>query len=69
MIYLTQCCWFGTKYAQDELRTLNRNTFDSNLMSVQSDCPHRERFGAENASFFAIHTESHLFTETGSGQT
>ena len=21
------------------------NTFDSNLMSVQSDCPHRERFG------------------------
>jgi hypothetical protein len=36
---------------------------------VQSDCPHRERFGAENASFFAIHTESHLFTETGSGQT
>ena len=28
-----------------EIRTLNRNTFDSNLMSVQSDCPHRERFG------------------------
>ena len=28
-----------------DLRTLNRNTFDSNLMSVQSDCPHRERFG------------------------
>ena len=29
----------------DDLRTLVRNTFDSNLMSVQSDCPHRERFG------------------------
>ena len=28
-----------------QLRTLNRNTFDSNMMSVQSDCPHRERFG------------------------
>merc|ERR1711871_457842 len=28
-----------------ELRTLVRNTFDSNMMSVQSDCPHRERFG------------------------
>jgi hypothetical protein len=22
----------------DEIRTLNRNTFDSNMMSVQSDC-------------------------------
>ena len=29
----------------DDLRTLVRNTFDSNMMSVQSDCPHRERFG------------------------
>ena len=29
----------------EQLRTLNRNTFDSNMMSVQSDCPHRERFG------------------------
>ena len=28
-----------------ELRTLTRNTFDSNMMSVQSDCPHRDRFG------------------------
>ena len=28
-----------------ELRTLSRNTFDANLMSIQSDCPHRERFG------------------------
>ncbi|CAB9522605.1 K05989 alpha-L-rhamnosidase [Seminavis robusta] len=28
----------------DELRTLVRNTFESNLMSVESDCPHRERF-------------------------
>jgi alpha-L-rhamnosidase len=28
-----------------ELRAMNRNTFDSNMMSVQSDCPHRERFG------------------------
>ena len=28
----------------DRLRTLVRNTFDSNMMSVQSDCPHRERF-------------------------
>eukprot|EP01061_Rhynchopus_euleeides_P039938 TRINITY_DN6855_c0_g1_i1.p1 TRINITY_DN6855_c0_g1~~TRINITY_DN6855_c0_g1_i1.p1 ORF type:complete len:1019 (+),score=341.54 TRINITY_DN6855_c0_g1_i1:37-3093(+) len=24
---------------------MSLNTFDSNLMSVQSDCPHRERFG------------------------
>lgn len=24
----------------DQLRMLNRNTFDSNMMSVQSDCPH-----------------------------
>lgn len=31
--------------ALDRLRTLNRHTFDANLMSVQSDCPHRERFG------------------------
>ena len=29
----------------EQLRTLNRNTFDSNMMSIQSDCPHRERFG------------------------
>lgn len=28
-----------------DLRQLTRNTFDSNMMSVQSDCPHRERFG------------------------
>ena len=28
-----------------DLRQLVRNTFDSNLMSVQSDCPHRERVG------------------------
>ena len=28
-----------------QLRQLVRNTFDSNLMSIQSDCPHRERFG------------------------
>eukprot|EP00041_Stephanoeca_diplocostata_P037610 m.1430057 g.1430057 ORF g.1430057 m.1430057 type:complete len:1055 (+) comp25071_c0_seq3:71-3235(+) len=28
-----------------DLRTLARNTFESNAMSVQSDCPHRERFG------------------------
>jgi hypothetical protein len=28
-----------------EIRTLAHNTFKSNLMSVQSDCPHRERFG------------------------
>ena len=27
------------------LRTLVRNTLDSNMMSVLSDCPHRERFG------------------------
>ena len=27
----------------ERLRTLNRNTFDSNLMSVQSDCPHVSR--------------------------
>ena len=27
------------------LRTLARNTYDSNLMGLQSDCPHRERFG------------------------
>ena len=31
--------------ALDQLRTLNRRTFDANMMSVQSDCPHRERFG------------------------
>lgn len=28
-----------------DLRTLTRNTFDSNMMSLESDCPHRERFG------------------------
>lgn len=27
------------------ISTLIRNTFESNLMSIQSDCPHRERFG------------------------
>ena len=31
--------------ALDRLHVLNRNTFDANMMSVQSDCPHRERFG------------------------
>eukprot|EP01065_Artemidia_motanka_P025898 TRINITY_DN30832_c0_g1_i1.p1 TRINITY_DN30832_c0_g1~~TRINITY_DN30832_c0_g1_i1.p1 ORF type:complete len:944 (+),score=232.22 TRINITY_DN30832_c0_g1_i1:49-2832(+) len=31
--------------ALSTLRQLNRNTYDSNLMGVQSDCPHRERFG------------------------
>ena len=31
--------------ALERLRPLNRHTFDANLMSVQSDCPHRERFG------------------------
>jgi hypothetical protein len=29
----------------NELRQFVRNTFDANMMSVQSDCPHRERFG------------------------
>jgi alpha-L-rhamnosidase len=28
-----------------EMHTVNQNTFDSNMMSIQSDCPHRERFG------------------------
>ena len=28
-----------------ELRALARHTFESNMMSIQSDCPHRERFG------------------------
>ena len=34
--------------SDSRLRTvlaLSKNTFESNLMSVQSDCPHRERFG------------------------
>ena len=37
---------FSSSSAQlNRLSTLNRHTFDANLMSVQSDCPHRERFG------------------------
>jgi alpha-L-rhamnosidase len=28
-----------------DLRGFVRNTFEANMMSVQSDCPHRERFG------------------------
>jgi alpha-L-rhamnosidase len=28
-----------------DLRQLVRNTYDSNLMSIQSDCPHREHLG------------------------
>jgi len=28
-----------------DMRQLVRNTYDSNMMSIQSDCPHRERFG------------------------
>ncbi|HVS95183.1 MAG TPA: family 78 glycoside hydrolase catalytic domain [Puia sp.] len=29
----------------DRIQTISLNTFRSNLFSVQSDCPHRERFG------------------------
>jgi len=29
----------------DRIQTVSLNTFRSNLFSVQSDCPHRERFG------------------------
>ena len=29
----------------DTLHAMIRNTFSSNMMSIQSDCPHRERFG------------------------
>ena len=29
----------------NEIQTMCRHTFRSNLMGVQSDCPHRERFG------------------------
>ena len=32
-------------WLSNDLRQLVKNTYDSNLMSVQSDCPHRERFG------------------------
>eukprot|EP00928_Gymnodinium_smaydae_P037929 TRINITY_DN26270_c0_g3_i1.p1 TRINITY_DN26270_c0_g3~~TRINITY_DN26270_c0_g3_i1.p1 ORF type:complete len:1010 (-),score=119.70 TRINITY_DN26270_c0_g3_i1:356-3385(-) len=28
-----------------QIRVMTRNSFDSNMMSVHSDCPHRERFG------------------------
>eukprot|EP01047_Picozoa_sp_COSAG01_P055638 COSAG01_NODE_6218_length_3786_cov_2.327638_2_plen_354_part_00 len=41
----------------DELRTLVRNTFDSNMMSVQSDCPHRERFVS------AMHSVVHVIPQ------
>ena len=41
---------FNVKSGEDEHRltklfNLVRNTFSSNMFSVQSDCPHRERFG------------------------
>ena len=41
---------FNVKSGEDEHRltklfNLIRNTFSSNMFSVQSDCPHRERFG------------------------
>ena len=47
----------------------SRNTFHSNLMSVQSDCPHRERFGyggdtlASGESFIARYDMSSFYAK------
>lgn len=46
-----------------DLRTLTRNTFDSNMMSVQSDCPHRERFGYGGGEALPLQPSAQKLTE------
>ena len=41
--------------------TMAYNTFSSNMMSIQSDCPHRERFGYGGDLLATAQTGMHLF--------
>lgn len=50
----------------NDIEQMVRNTFESNLMGVQSDCPHRERFGyggdiVATADTFMLHYDMAAF--------
>ena len=45
----------------DNIWTIVKNTHDSNMMSIQSDCPHRERFGYGGDMLATAETSFHLY--------
>ena len=45
----------------DNIWNMVHNTHDSNMMSIQSDCPHRERFGYGGDMLATAETSFHLY--------
>ena len=49
------------RHILDDVFTMVLNTHSSNMMSIQSDCPHRERFGYGGDLLATAETGMHLF--------